>query len=156
MSSKGRVAGLAVSVWLLQLCIPLITAPAGDDILTDSDAVHVLEELTEAQNHSHILGLMLSIKPVEVEAISKIYKDPKERLCQIILAFLRQAEPPPTWRAIVNALKSSIVNLTALAKRVEAAHFPDPAASRNPPTTSGESVTDISNTQFTVVSTVVQ
>ena len=54
-----------------------------------------------------------------------MYQDPKERFYRIILAFLRQAEPPPTWRAIINALKSPIVNLTALAKRVEAAHFPD-------------------------------
>ena len=99
---------------------------------------------------------MLSIKPVEVEAICKMYQDPKERLCQIILAFLRQAEPPPTWSAIVNALRSPIVNLTALAKRVEAAHFPDPNASCDPPITSGESVTDVSNIEFTVISTLVQ
>ena len=33
-----------------------------------------------------------------------------------------------------------MVNLSALAKRVEAAHFPDPIASCDPPTTSGESV----------------
>ena len=151
---------------------------------------------------------MLNIKPVELETITKMYQDPKERFYRIILAFLRQAEPPPTWRAIVNALKSPVVNLTALAKRVEAAHFPDPTvpcdpettsgesantpntsqsepptmwraifnalknpivnltalarveaahfpdltASPDPPTTSGESVTDVSNTQFIVVS----
>ena len=35
-------------------------------------------------------------------------------------------------------LKSPAVNLTALAERVEAAHFPDPTATRPPP---GESVT---------------
>ena len=93
---------------------------------------------------------------MELEAISKMYQDPKERFYQIILAFLRQVEPPPTWRAIVNALRSPIVNLIPLAKRVEAAHFPDPTASRNPPTTSGQSVTDVSNTQFAVVSTLVQ
>ena len=114
-------------------------APAGDDILTESDAVNILEELTEALGQAIVLGVMLSIKPVELEAISKMYHDPKERFYQIILAFLRQAEPLPTWRAIINALKSPIVNLTALAKRVEAAHFPDPTASRDPPTTSGES-----------------
>ena len=134
----------------------LNAAPAGDDILTESDAVNILEELTEALGHANILGFMLSIKPVELEAISKMYQDPKERFYQIILAFLRQAEPPPTWRAIVNALRNPTVNLTALAKRVEAAHFPDPTASRDPPTTSGESVTDVSNTQFTAVSTLVQ
>ena len=93
---------------------------------------------------------------MELEAISKMYQDPKERLYQIILAFLRQEEPPPTWRAIVNALRSPIVNLTALAKRVEAAHFPDPTASRDPPTTSGNFFIDVLNTQFTVVSTFVQ
>ena len=118
----------------------LNAAPAGDEILTESDAVKILEELLEAQNSAGFLGLMLNIKPVEVEAINAMYHNPKERFYHIILAFLRQAEPPPTWRAIVNALKSSIVNLTALAKRVEAAHFPDPTASRDPPTTSGECV----------------
>ena len=139
------------------LFFPLLNvAPAGDDILTESDAVNILKELMEAQNCANLLGLMFSIKPVEVEAICKVCQDPKERLCQIILAFLRQAEPPPTWRAIVNALRSPIVNLTALAKRVETAHFPDPTASRDPPTTSGESVTDVCNTKFTVVSTLVQ
>ena len=134
----------------------LNAAPAGDHILTEYDAVNILEELTEAQNCAYLLGFMFGIKPSEVEAIQTMYQNPKERLCQIILAFLRQAEPPPTWRAIVNALKSKTVNLTALAKRVEAAHFPNPTASRDPPTTSGESVTDVSNTQFTVVSTLVQ
>ena len=117
----------------------LNAAPAGDHILTESDAVNILEELTEAQNCANLLGFMFGIKPVEVDAICKMYQNPKERLCQIILAFLRQAEPPPTWRAIVNALRSNAVNLTALAKRVEVAHFPDPTASRDPSTTSGES-----------------
>ena len=93
----------------------------------------------EAQNHAHLLGLALKISPVDVIAIVDNNKEPLDRLLHIILKFLSQSEPPPTWRAIVNALKSKAVNLTALAKRVEAAHFPDPTASRDPPTTSGES-----------------
>ena len=121
----------------------LNAAPAGDKILTEEDAAAIMEELTKAQNKAKLLGLMLGIKPVEVETICKMCQDPKERLSQIILAFLRQAEPPPMWRAIVNALKSATVNLTGLAKRVEAAHFPDPTASRDPPTTSGESCKDL-------------
>ena len=62
---------------------------------------------------------------------------------EVLSDYTRQEEPPPTWRAIVNALRSPIVNLIALAKRVEAAHFPDPTTSRHSPTTSGESVTDV-------------
>ena len=83
---------------------------------------------------------MLNVKPRDVEAILNKYQDPKDRLYHIILAFLRQAEPRPTWRVIVDALRSPIVNLTALAERVEAAHFPDLTATRPPPPATGESV----------------
>ena len=72
----------------------LNAAPAGDHILMESDAANILEELTEAQNSANLLGLMFGIKPFEVEAIQARYQNPKERLFQIILAFLRQAEPP--------------------------------------------------------------
>ena len=41
----------------------------------------------------------------------------------------------------MDALKSPAVNLTALAERVEAAHFPDLTATRPPPPATGESVT---------------
>ena len=125
-----------------------------DAILTESDAANILEELTEAQNSGNLLGFMFNIKPSEVEAIQAMYQNPKERLCQIILAFLRQAEPPPTWRAIVNALRSKTVNLRALAKSVEKAHFPDPTASRDLPTTSGESANTPNQTcHFAISST---
>ena len=118
----------------MSLIFPMNTAPSGDEMLTENDAGNILEQLAEAQKHAHLLGLMLEISPWDVEAIQKKHKEPIDKLYDIILAFLRQPEPPPTWRAIVNALKSTIVNLTALAKRVEAAHFPDPTASRDPPT----------------------
>ena len=83
------------------------------------------------QNSAHLLGLMLNVKPHDVEAIQNKYQDPRDRLYHIIIAFLRQAEPRPTWRVIVGALRSRTVNLTALAERVEAAHFPDLAATRD-------------------------
>ena len=69
------------------------------------------------------------------------YQDPKDRLYHIIIAFLSQAEPRPTWRVIVDALRSPVVNLTALAERVEAAHFPDLTAARDVvPETTGKSL----------------
>ena len=73
---------------------------------------------------------MMNVKPRDVEAIQATYQQPKDRLLHIIIAFLQQAEPRPTWRAIVDALKSPVVGLTALAMSVEAAHFPDPTATR--------------------------
>ena len=83
---------------------------------------------------------MMNINPSDVEAIRATYQQPKDRLLHIIIAFLQQAETRPTWRAIIDALKSPVVGLTALARRVEAAHFPDPTAIRAPPAMSGEFV----------------
>ena len=91
---------------------------------------------------------MLNVKPHDVQAIMNKYQDPKDRLYHIIIAFLGQAEPRPTWRVIVDALGSPVVNLTALAERVEAAHFPDRAATRDVvPETTGKSLS-VPLTQF--------
>ena len=117
------------------------TAPTGDDTLQPDDAVIILEELLEARNDSHTFGLKLNLPVHEVEAIFTKYSDPRDRLLQIIIAFLRRAKPRPTWRVIVAALRSDAVGLTALARRVEAAHFPDLAATRDVvPETTGKSL----------------
>ena len=114
-----------------------------DETLTPDDAGKILKELLEAQNQAHLLGLMMNVKPRDVEAIQATYQQPKDRLFHIIIAFLQQAEPRPTWRVIVDALKSPVVSLTALARRVEAAHFPDPTATRETPAISGKSMTGL-------------
>ena len=90
-----------------------------------------------------MLGLMLNLPLREVEAIFTKYSDPRDRLLHIIIAFLRQAEPRPTWRVIVGALRSPIVNRPspALAKKVEAARVPDLTATRDVvPVTTGKSL----------------
>ena len=104
------------------------SAPATDDTLTPDDAGKILEELLEAQNHAQLLALAMKVNPRDVETIHATYQQPKDRLLHIIIAFLRQSETRPTWRVIVDALRSPAVNLPALARRVEAAHFPDPTA----------------------------
>ena len=116
-----------------------------DETLKPEDAGKILEELLDAQNHAHLLGLMMNVKPRDVEAIQATYQQPKDRLLHIIIAFLQQAEPRPTWRAIVDALKSPVVGLTALAKRVEAAHFPDPTATRETPALLCKSIISLLN-----------
>ena len=117
------------------------TAPAGDDTLHLNDTVSILEELVEAQNQSSTFGLTLNLPVHEVEAICLTCANPRDRLLQIIITFLRRAEPRPTWRVIVDALRSPIVNLTALAERVEVAHFPDLAAACDVvPETTGKSL----------------
>lgn len=109
------------------------TARSGDETLTPDDAIRVLEEILEAQNQSEYLGLKLKIPEHEVTSIHKRYSDPKDCLYQVILKFLKQTEPRPTWRTIAAALRSPVVNLPKLAMKVEAAHIPDPIATRDTP-----------------------
>ena len=108
-------------------------APTGDEPLTPDDAVNVLEEILEAQIQSYALGLKLKLPLHVVDGICEKHFEPRDRLLQILTAFLQQVDPRPTWRAIVDALRTPAVNLPQLAIRVEAAHFPDPTASREAP-----------------------
>ena len=116
-----------------------------NETLKPEDAGKILEELLDAQNQAHLLGLMMNVKPRDVEAIQTTYQKPIDRLYHIIIAVLRQAEPRPTWRVFINALKSPVVGLTALARRVEAAHFPDPTATRGSPAIPGKSMIGLLN-----------
>ena len=106
---------------------------AGDEPLTPDDADNILEEIVEAQNQSYVLGLKLKLPPHVVEAICENHSLPRDRLLQVLIAFTKQVDPRPTWRAIVSALRSPAVNLPQLAMRVKAAHCPDLTASCDPP-----------------------
>jgi hypothetical protein len=108
----------------------MATAPTFEETLTPSDAIGVLEELLPAQTQSYLLGLRLSLPVHVVDAICAAHAEPRERLLHILIAFLNQVEPRPTWRVIIEALRSPAVNLPQLAKTVEAIHFPDPTATR--------------------------
>ena len=98
----------------------------------------MLEELLPAQNQSYELGLKLNLKPHEVKSIHTTYSEPQSRLLHVVIEFLNEVDPnPPTWRVIVDALKSHVVNLPHLAKVVEAAHCPDITSTPVVPKASG-------------------
>ena len=88
----------------------------------------VVEALLEAKDKAYELGLRLTLSPDEVKSIRNTHQDPQERLTAIIEYLLKQVEPRPTWRLIVNALRSPLVDLPRLAKDVEAAHCPNSTA----------------------------
>ena len=96
--------------------------------LTVDDVLKVFEELLPAQDQSYELGLKLNLPPHEVESIHSTYTEPGKRLLQVIIQFLNQLEPRPTWRVIVDALKSSVVNLPQLGRAIEEKYFPNPAS----------------------------
>ena len=106
-------------------------APTRDDTLNMKDVGDLLEELLPAGNHSFELGLRLGLLPHEVESIHSAYTNPQSRLLHVIVTCLNQVIPSPTWRTIVDALRSPEVNLPELANKVEAAHYPDPTAKQD-------------------------
>ena len=113
-----------------QCVLPFIThaAPTGDDTLTPDDAVDLLEELPPTRNQSYKLGLKLKVPEHEVTSIHSTYAKSRNCLLHVLIAFTKQTKPRPTWRVIVDALRSPAVNLPHLAETVEAAHFPNPSA----------------------------
>ena len=127
------------STMLFFMTTAYTVAPAGDEPLTPDDAVNVLEEILEAQNQSRFLGLKLNVPDYIVTGIHTHYTDPKDRLYYVLVEFLKQVEPRPTWTAIINALRSPAVNLPQVAMRVEAAHFPDPTTQHSSPATTNSS-----------------
>ena len=101
----------------------MVSSPADEKVLGLDDAVDLLERLLPAQNDSYELGLRLRLPHHEVEGIHSRYSNPKSRLLQILLGFLNQVEPRPTWRFIVDALRSPAVNLPRLAEELERDYF---------------------------------
>ena len=114
--AEGRTQLIAKLIYLV-----CYAAPAVNGTLTEADAPQILEELLPAQ----LLGVKLGLPDRDVEAIILRYPDARDRLYHIIIEFLRQVEPRPTWRVIVEALRSPTVGLPDLAKKLEEVHFPD-------------------------------
>ena len=114
------------------VCSPTLfmsyAALTGDKILTPDDIERILEEILPAMNRSRYIGMALKIPEHIIQTIHDRYEDPQDRLSYILLEFLRQVEPRPTWRAIVDALKSPLVNCTYLAQEVEKSYCPPSSA----------------------------
>ena len=103
------------------------------ELLTPDDALDLLEELLPAETRSHELGLALKLQRRVVDDIHKNILDPRRRLFRVLHEFTSQLEPRPTWRVIVDALRSREVHLPALADRIEIVHI-FPKSTETPPT----------------------
>ena len=106
-------------------------APTADDTLGPDDVMEVLEAILPAQNKSYNLGLKLKVPRHVLRAIHAKHQSSDVHLRDILEYFVDQIDPRPTWRVIIDALRSPAVNLPRLASRVEAAHFPDPTSTRD-------------------------
>ena len=99
------------------------------ETLCEDAAMDILDEILEAQSKSAVLGCKLNLPMRIVEGIHSHYSKPEDRLYHVIVKFLTQVEPRPTWKAILDALKSPVINLPRLAEKIEMNHSPAPAES---------------------------
>ena len=113
----------------LTYTLPILPVVTGDETLNTADAVNVLDELLEAQTHHYVLGLKLKLPVHLVDSICATHPQPRHRLLQMLIEFMKQLEPRPTWRVIIHALKTPAINLPQLAKKLEVAHCPHPCIS---------------------------
>ena len=90
-----------------------------DETLSPYDAVDVLEEILEAQNHARYIGLKLKVPRHVVDGILNRYAEPRDQLLCVIEEFLNHTDPRPTWRALAGALRSRTVDLPRLAEEIE-------------------------------------
>ena len=95
-----------------------------DRILNEDDVPDVVCEILDVQTKSDKFGRVLKLPRATVESIYEKYGDPQDRLFAVIDGFVQQAEPPPTWKVIVKALRHPLIGLPQLAQGIEGKHCP--------------------------------
>ena len=76
--------------------------------------------LWDARTKWYNIGIQLKREVPDLDVIKeKNRENPDECFTEMVAQWLRQGNPPPTWIAIVKALRSPTVNLCALAETIE-------------------------------------
>ena len=95
-----------------------------DGILNQEDVPKVVCEILEVQTKSKTFGRVLGVPKVTVDSVHLQNSDPQECLFGVLDEFVKQVEPPPTWRVILEALRNPLIGQHRLAHNVEIKHCP--------------------------------
>ena len=107
-----------MTVAIIESSTAFPTEPRGDGDLNMFD---VLEEVIEITPKAIVFGRALGIDRSTLESIEYGNRDSYRQLQAVIHVFLMQGQNC-TWKAIIDALNK--IGERAVARRVEAAHFP--------------------------------
>ena len=97
-----------------------------DRTLNQEDVPNVVGEILEVQTKSKTFGRVLGLPKVTVDSIHQQNSDPQECLIGVLDEFVKQVEPPPTWRVIVEALGHPLIGQHRLAQEIESKYCPRP------------------------------
>ena len=95
-----------------------------DRTLVQDDVPEIVAAILDAQTKSERLGRVLKLPASTVSGIHKQYRDPEDCLFHVVDEFVKQVDPRPTWRVILNALRHLTVRQTFLANAIERKHCP--------------------------------
>ena len=95
-----------------------------DRLLSQDDVPDVACEILDVRTKSDLFGRVLKLPAATVESIHQQYSNPQDRLFHIIDELVKQVEPPPTWRVILEALRNPLIGYHYLALKVERKHCP--------------------------------
>ena len=88
--------------------------------LSKKDLKKVRDFLYDVRLKWYDIGLELEMDQTELDVIKSKYKDdPNDCLREMVSAWLKSFENPPTWEALAEALSSRAVNEKKLAKSSE-------------------------------------
>ena len=87
---------------------------------TEPSLKALLNELHPLRASWFKIGLQLDIPHTELICFRKMHSDFSDSLCEMLVLWLKTAvDPPPTWEAVVTALRSPSVNEMNIAGQLE-------------------------------------
>ena len=101
---------------------PPATDTESDRSFGEADVPKIYNEIFDVRSKSERFGRALGLPKGTVDSILGECQKPENRLLRIIDEFVRQLEPIPTWRIIVDALRTPLVNEPQLAQQIENKH----------------------------------
>ena len=90
--------------------------------LTSGDLKKVLSSIWEARKEWFHIGIQLDMKTSDLKVIKTDYDDAGLCFTEMLTAWLKRMNPPPTWEALVDGLKSPTVGYEQLADTIQKTH----------------------------------
>ena len=95
------------------------TTDVMDKTLNKDDATDIVRRLLDLQSKAKTLGHLLKLSKATIDVTPQPTSDPQAPLFFVIDEFLKQVEPRPTWRFILNILRDPLIGKHSLAQEIE-------------------------------------
>lgn len=112
-----------------------------DKTLSQDDVICIVEKLLNVQRRARKLGRVLKLPQHIINSIPKFDSDPQAPLLYVIEHFVKQVQPRPTWRVILNALRNKVMDEDRLADEIVHSLTPTETISHDHPLKSSVSPT---------------